>query len=233
MSQDLLQKSLRKAWLKQRFSSWAYHEELLALHDQYLTAMHKHWSNPEIQKAYPDDHASMKSPVFTNLDRVQKPGEITKAEWESNPTVGWADAISYNFNRGFDFVGCNEYAGMSDAERERLNALVGEMLDHCTNIKITVEDRWDDANDEILNEKYTGRIHWPAHWQEDLFEGATALTRGLGGVQAKAGDPAPRSGTWQALDVSGERRHIQAGDPLPNLRSAYGLTIWQLVPDND
>ena len=159
MNQPLDEKTLRKARLKKRFASWEYHEELLRLHDEYLTALHRHWARPEVQKQYPDGYKAMQSPVFLNFDRVQKPGEITKSAWESKPTVGWADAIPYNFNKGMDFAGCNEYAGIADSEREHLNKLVGLMLEQSENIRRTVENTWEKHSpDSILNEEYTGLI---------------------------------------------------------------------------
>lgn len=231
MNQPLEEKTLRKAWLKRKFASWEYHEELLKLHDEYLTRMHRHWARPDIQKQYPDDYESMKSPVFVNFDRVQKPGDISKSEWDAKPTVGWADAISYNFNRGYDFVNCNEYSGMADADREHLNSLVGQMLTHCTNIRITVESRWDDADDEILNERYTGPITWPANWLEDLLGAQGAAMSVASAPRAKGGEPAPHDGLWQALDPSAQQRRAKAGEMLPDLKSAYGITIWQRVGD--
>ena len=62
------EKELRKAWLKRKFGSWEYHEELLKLHDEYLTALHRHWARPDIQKRYPDDYETMQRPVFWNFD---------------------------------------------------------------------------------------------------------------------------------------------------------------------
>jgi hypothetical protein len=230
MNETLDENALRKAWLKKKFASWEYHEELLKLHQDYLTSLRRHWDRPDIQQAYPEDFKSMQTPVFTNLDRVQRPGEITRSEWSKKPTVGWADSIAYNFNRGMDFAGCNEYAGMADAERQRLNRLVGEMLTHCTNIRITVEGRWDDSDDEILNERYTGLVEWPNDWRQDLL-GLSAPFSNDSSPRVKGGEPAPEGGTWQALDPSGRRLRVQAGDILPDLRSAYGTTLWRRIGD--
>jgi len=168
MSDTLDERALRKAWLKKKFASWEYHEELLHFHQQYLTSLRTHWARADIQDAYPEDFKAMQNPVFNNLDRVQRPGEISRIEWHTKPSTGWADSISYNFNRGMDFAGCDEYAGMTQAECGRLNMLVGEMLTRCTNIRITSEGRWDESDDEILNERYTGLVVWPEDWRQEL-----------------------------------------------------------------
>lgn len=226
---------LKKIWLKQKFSSWEYHEELLALHDKYLSTLHRHWEKPEIQEKFPEDYAAMRSPIFLNLDRVQKPGEISKAEWKSKPTVGWADAISYNFNRGMDFAGANEYAGMPDSERLYLNSLVGQMLNHCQNIKTMVTtgfvSRRSGTDDIILNEEITGPISWPTDWKADVLGVGGASLAGTDGLRAKAGDPVPQDGLWRALDISGRELRLRVGESLPDLHSAYGLTIWQRIGD--
>lgn len=232
MNQPLDEKTLRKAWLKKRFASWEYHEELLRLHDEYLTALHRHWARSEIQKQYPDDYKAMQSPVFLNFDRVQKPGEITKSAWDSKPTVGWADAIPYNFNKGMDFAGCNEYAGVADAEREHLNKLVGLMLEQSENIRRTVENTWEKHSpDSILNEEYTGSISWPTNWREDLLGASGAALLAAQATRIKAGEPVPQDGLWQAVDSSNRQQRSRAGQTLPDLGSAYGITVWQRLSE--
>ena len=232
MNQPLDEKTLRKAWLKKRFASWEYHEELLRLHDEYLTALHRHWARSEIQKQYPDDYKAMQSPVFLNFDRVQKPGEITKSAWDSKPTVGWADAIPYNFNKGMDFAGCNEYAGVADAEREHLNKLVGLMLEQSENIRRTVENTWEKHSpDSILNEEYTGSISWPTNWREDLLGASGAALLAAQAPRIKAGEPVPQDGLWQAVDSSNRQQRSRAGQTLPDLGSAYGITVWQRLSE--
>ena len=235
MDRKVDERSLRKTWLKRKFSSWEYHEELLALHQDYLASLHRHWGNPEIQKQYPNDFKSLQSPVFPNFDKVQKPGEITKTEWGSKPTVGWADAISYNFNRGMDFAGCNEYAGMDDTERIRLNSLVGQMLMHCQNIKTMINNgfvsRRTGTDDLILDEEITGPIAWPDNWREDLMGSEGVLLSEHDEPRVKGGEPAPQGGLWKAVDVSGQQRRVQTGELLPDLGSAYGTTIWRRIGD--
>jgi hypothetical protein len=223
MNTPLDEKALRKAWLKMKFASWEYHEELLKLHDEYLTALHQHWAKPDIRKRFPEEAETMRTPVFFNFDRVQKPGEITKSEWKAKTTVGWADAISYNFNRGLDFANCDIYAGILGSERDRLNAIVGLMLCRCENIRTTVENRWDDSDDEVLNERYTGPITWPANWRDDIA-GADAST---GPLRCPAGQPCPREGFWVTPAKTNSRRYFHAGEVMPDVGSDYGATIWQ------
>lgn len=48
---------------------------------------------------------------------------------------------------------------------------------------------------------------------------------------AKAGEPCPRAGVWQPADVNASKRTFAAGETMPNLESAYGLTVWNWLPD--
>lgn len=223
-------KALRKAWLKKKFASWEYHEELLKLHDEYVSALHRHWAQPDIQKKFPEDYKAMVSPVFFNFDRVSKPGTESKSDWNKKKTVGWADAIPYNFNRGMDYAGCDQYSGMDDAERERLNVIVGLMLRRSQNIRRTVEDTWEKNDpDTVLNEKYTGPINWPTNWREEVVGDQGVALLAAQAPRIKAGEPVPTSGLWQAVDVGTHKRQAKVGDKLPDLGSSYGTTVWQLI----
>jgi hypothetical protein len=48
---------------------------------------------------------------------------------------------------------------------------------------------------------------------------------------AKAGEPCPKAGVWQPTDPGAARRIYKAGEPMANLGSAYGLTVWRWVAD--
>lgn len=226
---------LRKAWLKKKFVSWEYHEELLKLHDEYLSALMRHWADPETQKKISRLLQTMKSPIFFNFDKAGKPGETARSSWQPGKTVGWASTISYNFNRGMSDFGppFTEYAGMGDRTIAHLNSLVGKMLRMCENIELTVENRWfdkDEGNDDdILYERYTGPIDWPPNWQGDVETAATSLPNV---ASVKAGQRSPESGWWFTPAKESSRRYFKQGDLFPNVEgSAYGATFWQWSPD--
>jgi hypothetical protein len=222
------EKQLRKAWLKRKFASWEYHEELLKLHDEYLSALHRHWGREDIQKAHPEDYKAMRSPVFLNFDRVEKPGQISKSEWNRKKTVGWADAISYNFNRGMDFSGVDQYTGMTQEERDHLNGLVAKMLQQCQNIKYQVDSdfvsRRSGTDEIILNEEVTGPITWPTNWRDDV---ADLAPNDAVPTSVPAGQPCPREGFWFTPAQTHSRRYFQQGEVMPSFPSAYGATVWQ------
>lgn len=225
MNAPLDEKQLRKAWLKRKFASWEYHEDLMKLHDEYLKALHRHWAQNDIQKQYPGDYKAMQSPVFFNFDRVPKPGETPKSQWKTGRTVGWADAISYNFNRGMDFAGVDEYAGMADELRDQLNKLVASMLRYSQNIRRTVEGTWEKNDpDTILNERYTGPIDWPSNWRDDVADLASDASAQL---SVDAGHPCPREGWWFTPAKAGSRRFFVVGQVMPAFTTDYGATIWQ------
>ena len=48
-------------------------------------------------------------------------------------------------------------------------------------------------------------------------------------LRAKAGDPCPKAGLWQSLDVVPELRRYQQNEEMDNLGSVYGLTVWRLT----
>jgi hypothetical protein len=48
-----------------------------------------------------------------------------------------------------------------------------------------------------------------------------------GEIRAKADDLCPKAGTWQSLDENSTTREFALYQPMSNLNSAYGLTVWQ------
>lgn len=52
-------------------------------------------------------------------------------------------------------------------------------------------------------------------------------------LRSKAGDPCPKAGTWVSLDVESTRRRFEFEQPMPDLNSAYGLTVWRFLDRAD
>lgn len=231
------EKQLRKAWLKQIFGSCKYHEELLRLHDEYLTSLKRHWSDRELQERHPSDYRGMISPVFFNLDRISKPGTIPNTSWKAGKEAGWANTISYNFNRGMDYAGINEYQEMSDNERDRLNQLVGKMLNHCHNIQYLVETNFvsrKGSDDVILDVEVTGPIDWPPNWMDELPADVIADTRDSvpdRRPNVPAGQPCPEAGWRFTPAQANSRRYFTQGEVMPSLGRDYGEAYWQWSPD--
>lgn len=48
-------------------------------------------------------------------------------------------------------------------------------------------------------------------------------------LRAKAGEPCPRAGVWKSIDAKGISRTYKDGEPMADLSSSYGLTIWQWI----
>ncbi len=48
-------------------------------------------------------------------------------------------------------------------------------------------------------------------------------------LRSKAGDPCPRTGKWQSLGVVSTLRSYQQDEPMADLGSPYGLTVWRFV----
>jgi hypothetical protein len=222
MSNDTLDhKALRKAWLKQTFGSFKYHEEMLALHAQWVTHIKKALDRAEQDNAAQQPMAWLRTKAVPIFDKAAKPGKLDPAKWEPGKQAGWArDILDYDRDTGLDQT--DTWMWMTEAERKRLYELWGPMSRMARNIQYTVDDRWDDDPpdcDWILDEKYTGPITWPTTFA------ATQAAR------IKAGEPVPQAGLWQALDASVHRQRVNVSDKLPDLGSAYGITIWQWVAD--
>jgi len=48
-------------------------------------------------------------------------------------------------------------------------------------------------------------------------------------LRTKANDPCPKSGLWQSLDVPPKTKRYEIEQPMADLGSAYGLTVWKFV----
>lgn len=63
-----------------------------------------------------------------------------------------------------------------------------------------------------------------AVWHPLIASGYEEVNKDL---WAKAGEPCPKTGVWQAADVNALVRRFETGELMLNLGSAYGLTVWR------
>lgn len=56
---------------------------------------------------------------------------------------------------------------------------------------------------------------------------ASSSRQDINALRAKAGDLCPRAGIWKSIDANGISRRYKDGEPMADLGSSYGLTIWQ------
>lgn len=228
---------LRKAWLKQKFGSFEYHEQLLRIHEAWLALIYRSLARPEVQRDYPALYKFFIGPAKENFEKVGTPGQLDPAEWEPGRQAGYARSIKdYDDNRQNSLSQTETWDWMPKSEQARMYPLWGAMSRMVTNIRRTVDDAWFSPrrghDDDLLNEEDTGPIDWPANWRDQLTDESTAsppVAADLG--RLKAGQPAPQAGLWQAIDPSAQRVRLQAGDPAPQLNSGYGITIWQRLGD--
>lgn len=66
-------------------------------------------------------------------------------------------------------------------------------------------------------------------WHPVIVSGLEAVNEK--DLRARAGDPCPKAGIWQPLDVDALPRTYRAGESMANLGSAYGLTVWRWLAD--
>lgn len=223
-------KALRKAWLKRKFGSFEYHEEMLRLHAEWMALIYRALARPEVQRNYPEDYKFFMGTAKTNFDKAPKPGQLDPALWEPGRQTGWARTISdYDRDSGLDLR--QTWNWMTEEERAEMYPLWGRMSQMAQNIQYTVDKMWTykGSDDYILDESYTGPIAWPPDWREEVLGTGGSGLLGVSAPRVRAGDPVPQAGQWRALDGSAQVRRAAAGDALPDLKSAYGITVWQWV----
>jgi len=162
---------LRKAWLKRKFGSFEYHEQLLKIHEAWLALIYASLARPEVKTNHPAEYAFFDGPARKNFDKAPKPGQLDPILWAPGQQTGWARSIlDYGRDSGLDVV--SVWNWMKDDERERMFALWGAMSRMAENIQYTVDKYWFNPrkgnDDSLLNELYTGPIDWPENWREEL-----------------------------------------------------------------
>ena len=73
----------------------------------------------------------------------------------------------------------------------------------------------------------------------DLVDFARAINahrsvgKNIGDLQLreKCGQPCPKAGIWEALDIPLQRREFSAGDIMQAENAGYGMTIWRYIGD--
>ena len=244
MSIDLIDdKALRKAWLKQKFASFEYHEDLVCFHEQWRGVLRRALVRAEGDSNAPKKDSGFKTvreeaanfqQVFMPLIEAKpKPGDYKREQWHEYYGVGLFRSIPdysrYLISEG-DMLGW-----MTPAEDVELGKYWGPMSHMASNIRRTVDETWFSQrrghDDELLDEESTGPVTWPNNWREGLLGTQGAALAAAHGQRVKAGEPVPQAGLWQAVDASAQQQRVNAGDKLPDLGSAYGVTVWQRVGD--
>lgn len=88
---------------------------------------------------------------------------------------------------------------------------------------------------DIDDERYREAQFYPrdlvdfAHQAKQTYSPAGLPEVEINELRAKAGDRCPKVGRWQAMDVSSTVREYEQDEPMSDLGSAYGLTIWRFI----
>lgn len=228
--------ALRKAWLKQRFASFDYHELLLRLHEKWLNLLYTALARPEVRRDDSVHYKLFMGPAREIFDRAPKPGQLDPKYWEPGKQTGWARSIfDYDRDTGLDVS--STWQWMTEDEKAKFFTLWGYMTRVAQNIQYTVDSAWDDNpsdSDWILNERYTGPIDWPANWMDELPADIIADAQGSPREQhpnVGAGEPCPEAGWWFTPAKADSRRYFRQGEVMPALSGDYGETYWQWAPD--
>lgn len=228
------ERELRKAWLKQHFLSYSYHEELLGDYDRWCQLFEQHWNSEKMRTNDPGRVEVMVKQVIPRLREVSRPDTIPQAGWKDGNKSGWASTILYNMNKGMQYLIDNPYSGMSGDVDKESNLLTQKILWEATNIRRTSDGTWEkNFPDTILDEDHTGPIDWPSNWKEELAPAlVTSLEQPVVQPSAGAGKLVPRSGWWFTPARANSRRYFQKDEIFPEAQgSDYGSTFWQWSPD--
>ena len=223
------EKRARKAWLKQKFGSFEYHEEMLRLHHGFVETLRRALARA-VHDNSPDPDYGTKAAFARNFEKTDWPliqanddlGKIPKDQWERIRHAATFRSIP-DYNRYLNDG--DRLAWLNEQENLELGRYWGAMARMAENIARTVEDDWGKYDDDILlSEEYTGPITWPANWREELAEPIEAASPP---PSTPAGQPCPREGWWFTPAKAHSRRHFQAGEPMPDFATDWGQVIWQ------
>ena len=232
MSDVMDEKALRKAWLKRKFGSFEYHEEMLKLHRGFVEVLRRALARA-VNDNSPDPDYGTKAAFAQNFVRTYWPliegnddlGKYRKDEWHKYYATATFRSIP-DYHRYLVSEG-DRLAWMTEEEDSQLTKSWGPMAQMAENIRYTVDGNWDAHPDDpywILDEEYTGPITWPTNWRDDVADLADGTAQSL---RCEAGQPCPREGWWFTPAKAGSRHHFQQGEVMPALSTDYGATIWQ------
>jgi hypothetical protein len=227
------EKRARKAWLKQKFGSFEYHEELVRVHEQWRNVLRKALARAEQDespnspdsgfKTIAEEARHFRKRYMPLIEAKPKPGDYTREMWNQYYASGLFRSIP-DYNRYLVSEG-DFLSWLNEQENIELGRYWGLMARMAENIARTVEDDWGKYDDDILlSEEYTGPITWPPNWREGLAEPAEAAPRP---PSTPAGQPCPRTGWWFTPAKAHSRRRFQAGEPMPDFATDWGQVIWQ------
>lgn len=227
------EKELRKAWLKRKFKSFDYHEELVNIHEQWRNVLRKALARAEQDKSpnlvnpsygsVANEAKNFRETYMVMIDHKPKPGDYKRELWDQYYASGMFRSIP-DYGRYLRSEG-DALSWMTDAERTELSTFWRPMAQMAENIRYTVDGNWDAHADDqfwILDEEYTGPISWPTNWRDDVS--AADLIRPS---KVQGGQVCTHEGWWFTPAGDNSRRHFKQGEVMPDLKSDYGQTIWQ------
>ncbi len=76
---------------------------------------------------------------------------------------------------------------------------------------------------------YPGDLVDFARTQRNNPNGSSAPAQADGELRANAGEPCPKAGMWEALDIAPQTKFYEQGETMLDLGSAYGWTVWRYM----
>jgi hypothetical protein len=235
MTKVIDEKELRKAWLKRKFASFEYHEEMLRLHCHWIDVLRKALARAEQDtspnrpesgyKTIADEARNFRTETMPLIERNDDLGKYRQDEWHRYGATATFRSIP-DYSRYLQSEG-DMLSWLTPQEDEELTKYWAPMARMAENIRYTVDGNWDAHADDpywILDEEYTGPIDWPANWRDDVADLAGSASPHL---SIEAGQPCPREGWWFTPAKAGSRRFFVVGQVMPAFTTDYGATLWQ------
>ena len=107
-------------------------------------------------------------------------------------------------------------------------AIKGLRMQPAYRVTKTIEERKRESGGAVFSSPETVAV--ATIWHPVIPSGRPAATDDE--LRAKAGEPCPKSGVWQPMDVGALPRTYHVGQTMANLGSAYGLTVWRWMADH-
>lgn len=100
----------------------------------------------------------------------------------------------------------------------------------CDELKLLSLDAWDDDPNPRFG--YEDSIRWMRRFDDDSDWPEAVRRKPPAGrsethLRCEALHPCPKEGWWFTPAKADSRRHFRSGETMPDLSSAWGLTIWQ------
>lgn len=121
------------------------------------------------------------------------------------------------------------YPGTGLEKHSLTFAIKGQMMQPVYRVTKTIEELKREDPGAIVSTPET--IAVATTWHPVIPTGRTIGSETPQELHAKAGQPCPKAGLWQPMEPGATARTYAVNEPMANLGSAYGITVWRWLAD--